>query len=151
MPQSQGELAILQEQLQNLELQMQAQFDEWVTEQDKSLQDKLSKFSSMMQHSERKDEIYVSKEQLSQIQYTIDGQIAELQSNLDKFMLMQQSSHNPLNQKLEDLQIEIGQKVVEVNQQQEVQIAQIDQQIAQFVEQIKQISDNLENVQDIVV
>ena len=40
--------------------------------------------------------------------------------------------------------MEIGQKVVEVSQQQ-------DNQISQLVEEIKQISDNLENMQEIVV
>ena len=70
--------------------------------------------------------------------------MAQAQSNMDKVVLMQQTNVNPLHTKIEDLQIEISQKVIEMNTQQ-------DQQIAQLVEEIKQISENLENMQEIVV
>lgn len=87
---------------------------------------------------------YVTKDLTAEMQKELEEQIAITQANIDKVVVMQQSSLNPLHAKIQDLQIEIGQKVVEMSQQQ-------DNQISQLVEEIKQISDNLENMQEIVV
>lgn len=113
VPQTENEMAILQDQVQNLELQMQAQFDEWVTEQDKSLQDKFGQINEILMEQQSND--YVSREVISKLQQELESQIAETQANVDKVILMQQTNVNPLHAKIEDLQIEIGQKVIEMS------------------------------------
>jgi len=49
----------------------------------------------------------------------MENQVGELDNKFDKLVVAQKSSLNPLQQKVEDLSIEIGQKVFEINQQQD--------------------------------
>lgn len=121
---------------------MQAQFDEWVHEQDQSLDEKLAAVKDYVQAEV--EQRSVTHDTLTHYQENMENQVGELDNKFDKLVVAQKSSLNPLQQKVEDLSIEIGQKVFEINQQQ-------DQQIHQLVEQIKQIQETSENLQEIVV
>jgi len=73
---------------------MQAQFDEWVHEQDQSLDEKLASVKDFVQAEV--EQRGVTHDTLTLYQENIESQVVELDNKFDKLVVAQKSSLNPL-------------------------------------------------------
>ena len=73
---------------------MQAQFDEWVHEQDLSLDEKLASVKDFVQAEV--EQRGVTHDTLTLYQENIESQVVELDNKFDKLVVAQKSSLNPL-------------------------------------------------------